>query len=241
MKWNGLETKISCLVIALYLFTGCGGAFPEVREAREMVFFKTESGEKLVLVSSKGFQENHGKYREPDESELTASELERAERRFLLGGTCHASGAVIPPLRQGEVARLWAGRLEELAFRVAEISPELSPRDDVYQAEILLPGRFPILDTVANLGEEDRRALREIVSSRIRRALDPQGVYLDGWLYTAGADPLRYTVIVEKAGSAFRAVSPEFPGLESLGEKPSIACARLEREIEAKVAPPSVD
>lgn len=241
MKWNGLETKTSCLYLVLSLLVGCGGAFQEIREAREVAFFKADSGEKLVLVSTKGFQENPEKYREADESELTAAEMEKAERRFLLGGTCHASGAVIPPLKHGELARLWVGRLEELAFRVAEASPELSPRDYVYQAEMLFPRRFPILDVIANLGEEERQNLREIVSRRIRRALDPQGVFLEGWLYVAGADPVRYTVIVEKTGSAFRAMSPEFPGLESIGEKPAVACARLERDIEAKVTPPSVD
>lgn len=241
MKWNGLETKTLSLCLSLCLFIGCGGAFQDVRESREIAFFKADSGEKLVLVSTQGLLENKDKYREAEESDLSAAEMEKAERRFLLGGVCHASGAVIPPLKHGELARLWAGRLEELAFKVAEATPELAPRDDVYQAETLLPVRFPILDTIANLDEDERQNLREIVSRRIRRALDPQGVYLEGWLYIAGADPVRYTVVVEKAGSAFRAVSPEFPGLETLGEKPALACARLERDIEAKVAPPSVD
>ena len=116
---------------------GCAGSVEDVRTDRNIVVYQDEGGPRLVLVSEAALKaDGSDKYQEIwSRSEFTSTEVSSAYYRYLSGGICPISGALIAPVSPEEATKL----RDELAESVTDdVSKEMTGATaEVIHAEAL--------------------------------------------------------------------------------------------------------
>ena len=138
--------KLPFLALVSVLLLSCGGAGLEIREERTIALYHGPEGERPVLVSVQGLEDHEDAYAEAATNDLTTGEQERALRSVLLGGRCHASGAVIPPLDLDRSQEIWKSLLvRTFQERMERPDPCLSFEAQLDQAVWDLATEHPVL------------------------------------------------------------------------------------------------
>ena len=152
------------IIILLFIISfGCCGSF-NICEDRTVAFFHSKHGDYLVLVSNQAINDFPEQYREPSWDELSSTEHEQAIKMLLLGGRCHATGAVIPQATKEEARGIWYGEFRMNRQRLHVLYPQLSSFQIGELASNAVEFGFPLLDTMAGM-DERRKAWHKVVLS----------------------------------------------------------------------------
>lgn len=135
----------------------CSGAFEDVRTDRTIAVFKSTKGPKLVLVSDAALKDaDPERFRGNwNRSDFTHSELSDAMTRFLFGGRCKISGAVIPPITPEEAVKLREEAAESFRESLEETMPEANEGEIRQAALARLDAWIPDLARIAALAVEE--------------------------------------------------------------------------------------
>lgn len=117
------SSRIASILFVLFI-TGCCGDF-EISTSRDVVWEHMPDGSVRMVLTSKGLNSSMA-YEEVGDWNSTQTDLKKAMKMHVLGGTCRDTGAAIPPLDAYDTKCLWGFQVFHELYYVFREDPARS-------------------------------------------------------------------------------------------------------------------